>query len=132
MRIDFERTHRITLAVGNKLTRAYRKLYGRTKGYLVPVGYSRSIFDDILAQPGCMGIRFYGGADAKGRATLVLAGFDRDGNDIVGCDNENMGRFAKRMSSAAAQNARGPSPAVIGDVPWRCPPLCSKPNPLNT
>src|SRR5579871_5159060 len=42
----------------------------------------RNIIDKILAQPGCVGMRFYYGLNEEGRKTLVYVGIDNDGKDI--------------------------------------------------
>ena len=49
------------------------------------VGYTvgRNILDAILAQPGCVGIRFFNALNEFGQKTLVYAGVDAAGNDIV-------------------------------------------------
>jgi hypothetical protein len=43
----------------------------------------RNILEQILAQPGCTGIRFYNGINEKGQKTLVYIGIDDAGNDII-------------------------------------------------
>ena len=69
------------------------------------VYFGRSIFDKILAQPGCVGIRFYYAQKDDGTPTLVLVGVDAGGNDITG----------------------GP----VGDDSFPCPPFCGPPDILN-
>ena len=44
---------------------------------------NRLEFDQILAQPGCVGMRFYYGLNEDGIKTLVYVGIDADGKDIV-------------------------------------------------
>src|ERR1700761_1494998 len=48
-------------------------------------GYTvgRNIIDQILAQPGCVGLRFYNALNEAGQKTLVYVGIDADGKDIV-------------------------------------------------
>jgi len=43
----------------------------------------RNIIDEILAQQGCVGIRFYNALNENGQKTLVYVGIDADGKDIV-------------------------------------------------
>jgi hypothetical protein len=43
----------------------------------------KNVLEQILAQPGCAGIRFYNGINEKGQKTLVYVGMDCDGKDIV-------------------------------------------------
>ena len=97
-----KRNHRITDAVARNMRVRYLKKYGKRPTALAPGAYSRDIFDKVLAQPQCVGIRFYPGLDTSGRQTLLFCGVDRGGNDILA--------------------------GIIGDAPWRCPPVCSEPN----
>jgi hypothetical protein len=50
-----------------------------------PFGFNvgRNIIDQILAQPGCAGLRIYKAINEEGSQTLVYAGVDRNGNTIV-------------------------------------------------
>jgi hypothetical protein len=60
--------------------------------------FGRSIFDKILAQSGCVGVRFYYAQKDDGTSTLVLVGVDNMSNDMTG--------------------------GVLGDVVIPCPPYC--------
>ncbi|MFN0181832.1 MAG: hypothetical protein ACKVZ0_23750 [Gemmatimonadales bacterium] len=92
--------------VGHRTAQTYRqrflKKYARKKAPLGVAAYNRAIFDTILAQEGCVGIRFYPGIDAEGRLTLLFCGVHAEGGDILA--------------------------GTIGDTPWRCPPWCSDVN----
>ncbi|HMH20687.1 MAG TPA: hypothetical protein VK563_02870 [Puia sp.] len=46
-------------------------------------GMGKIILEKMLAQPGCVGMRFYNGINEKGEKTLVYVGIDEAGNDIV-------------------------------------------------
>ena len=50
-----------------------------TKSYFI----GRNVIDQILAQPGCAGIRFYNAYNEKGEKTLVYLGVDEAGKSIV-------------------------------------------------
>ena len=52
---------------------------GELGGYVL----GRNIIDQILAQPGCMGMRFYYGLNEEGQKTLVYVGVDADGKDLL-------------------------------------------------
>jgi hypothetical protein len=67
--------------------------------------FGRNIFDKILSQGGCVGIRYYYGQDDNGASNLVLVGVDASGNDMTG--------------------------GVMGDLGIPCPPICPGPSPLN-
>jgi hypothetical protein len=43
----------------------------------------RNIIEHILAQPGCVGMRFYNALNEEGKKTLVYVGMDASGKDIV-------------------------------------------------
>jgi hypothetical protein len=97
-----KKNHRISDAVARNMRLRYLKKYGNRSTALTAGAYSRDIFDKILAQPQCVGVRFYPGLDTGGRLTLLFCGVDNRGDDILA--------------------------GIIGDTPWRCPPLCSSAN----
>jgi hypothetical protein len=45
----------------------------------------RKIIDQILAQPGCVGIKFYSAYDEIGKKTFVYVGVDQNGKAIIEC-----------------------------------------------
>jgi len=96
-------SHFVTLAEASEYTRLYResKRIGDSKA----VYFGRRISEEILGQDGCVGMRLYLAKEDSGRRTLVLAGVNADGNDIV--------------------------PGILGEQVWDCPPWCSVVNPLN-
>jgi hypothetical protein len=60
--------------------KAYQESHpGEIRGYHI----GRNIIDQILAQPGCVAMRFYYGLNEDGAKTLVYVGSDAEGNDIV-------------------------------------------------
>lgn len=89
-----EENHGITIAEARNDVGNYR----RDKGANAVKGmyFSRDLYERILAQDGCVGIRFYYGQEAE-TPTLVLVGADSKGNDLVG---------------------------ITGDGGFPCPPLC--------
>lgn len=94
------RKHRVTHAKARELRDRYVKKYPGSKSILDIGSYHRKIFDTILAQPNCVGIRFYPGVDEEGRLTLLFCGVNGEtGNDIL--------------------------EGTIGDIPVRCPIMCS-------
>jgi hypothetical protein len=98
----YKRNHRVSHAVARRLRSRYIKKYADRPGELVTGAYNRKIFQQILDQQGCIGIRFYPGLNDKGLVTLLFCGIDRYGNDILA--------------------------GIIGDIPFTCPPMCSAPN----
>jgi hypothetical protein len=96
------RNHELTHKQARAMREAYIKRHQGKSGELRSGVYGRGIFEKILKQKGCVGIRFYPGLDEKGNVTVLFVGVDAEGNDIL----------------------RG----LIGDSPWNCPPFCSSPN----
>ena len=43
----------------------------------------KTVLEQILAQPGCAGIRFYNALNEEGNKTLVYVGINEDGENIV-------------------------------------------------
>ena len=70
--------------ISHELAADFMKAYqdthvGENGGYQI----GRNIIDQILSQPGCVGMRFYYGLNEDGIKTLVYVGIDADGKDIV-------------------------------------------------
>ncbi len=94
----------ITLEDGAAMTARYRNsiIPGETIGFIG----SKNIFDRILNQPGCEGIRIYFGINEFGKQNLVVVGTDDVGNDLAD--------------------------GLIADSFGACPPICSSSNSLNS
>lgn len=93
----------ITLADGSTMTASFRRNFpNATKA----VYYTSNVFNDIMSQTGCVGIRIYNAVDASGNMTNVLVGVDVNGNDLY--------------------------QGKVYDKGGLCPPLCSTKNPLNS
>ena len=67
--------------------------------------FGRGIFDKMLAQPRCVGIRYYYAATDSGVSTIVLVGVDSVGNDLMD--------------------------GTLAEMSYPCPPFCPSPNALN-
>jgi hypothetical protein len=75
----------------------------------------RNILEQILAQPGCAGIRFYNGINEKGQKTLVYVGMDTEGRDIVKkVVVEEDGSLVKVNATVADRNDNGGP--TLGDI----------------
>ena len=92
--------HRIPLAEAAEQTKRYRESRHSAGLFL------RQELDELLAQPGCSGLRFYYGRNRDAMDTVILVGVDKNGNDI--------------------------SDGVLMDVHFPCPPICSGANALNS
>jgi len=89
--------HEVTHARARKMRKRALEVYGR-EGIGSAQGYHREIFETILGDRRCVGIRFYPGIDEGGQFTLLFCGFDSKGDNIL--------------------------VGTIGDSPYRCPPFC--------
>ncbi|MEP6573305.1 MAG: hypothetical protein ABJD11_11445 [Gemmatimonadota bacterium] len=132
-------SHRIALEEAAELTRRFRRRNPRSvRAWL----FSRDIFDDILTQKGCVGVRCYRAITPGGEPQLVLVGVDANGDDLVprlrpdpsGSWKTTGGKplstaRAALKSSTAQSNSQG---GVVGDVGWPCPPVCATKSPLNS
>lgn len=96
--------HRITLAEGAELTSRYRKS-GATKTTESGAFNAKPVLG-LLAQAGCVGVRFYRGLTADDAPALVLVGVDAEGNDMTA--------------------------GIVLDRHLPCPPYCTDDNALNS
>ena len=70
----------IGLELGNQLVKAFAVANpNEVQSYTI----GRNIIDQILAQPGCVGIRFYNAVNEKGEKTLVYLWIDQNGKTIL-------------------------------------------------
>lgn len=70
----------ISHEMGDDFIKAYENAHPEgPRGFMV----GRNILDRILAQPGCVGIRFHHAINEKGQKTIVYIGMDENGNDLV-------------------------------------------------
>jgi hypothetical protein len=52
-------------------------------GEIISHFFGREILEKILAQDGCVGLRFYNAIDPQGKPHLIIAGASADGQDQV-------------------------------------------------
>lgn len=82
MAIDGKENHRIPLHAARGMIRRFRErplVPRRVRGHAV----SRGIIEEILGQPGCMGLRMYHALDETGAETLVIVGITADERDMT-------------------------------------------------
>jgi hypothetical protein len=98
-----ERNHKVSLEAAAALTKGYREV--AAKG--TPLGslFPRDVFERLLAQPRCAGIRIYYGRNDRREHELLLVGVDETGDDMT--DGE------------------------MFDISYPCPPYCGGGNVLN-
>ena len=97
------RNHKVSLEAAAALTKGYRETApkGTPLGSLFP----RDVFERLLAQPGCAGIRMYYGRNERREHELLLVGVDAEGEDMT--------------------------TGELFDFGLPCPPYCGEPNALN-
>lgn len=88
--------HVISLEKAQKLTETFQ--LAAKPGEMMAAYLGRNIFQKILDQEECVGIRIYNAISEKGTPTFVIVGVDGNGNDMIG----------------------GP----VGDETLPCPPWC--------
>ena|SRR5689334_23541974 len=72
------RRHKITLEEARSLVRRGARPITTRGGH-----FPREVFEAILAQPNCAGIRFYYGTNTDGSPALVLVGIDATTADLT-------------------------------------------------
>lgn len=104
MALPEPKDHRISLRDAAILTKRHQAHAGKDapKGAL----FLRPLLDELLAQPGCSGMRVYYARTTKGEATLVVVGVDQHGDDMT--------------------------EGTLLEDPFLCPPLCGDANALNS
>ncbi|MCX6197221.1 MAG: hypothetical protein NTY55_11350 [Flavobacteriia bacterium] len=94
----------ISLQEASEMTARYRATI--QPGETIAVAGSREIFDQILAQSGCEGLRMYFAIEPDGTKTLVVVGIDSAENDMTkGLIAENFGPCPKRCPQPNALNS---------------------------
>ena len=93
------KSHRISLDDAAAQARRHRD--GQHNGGM----FLRAELDQLLAQSGCAGFRFYYGRKADGQDTVILVGVDEKGNDM--------------------------EQGVLLEDHFLCPPWCGSANALN-
>jgi hypothetical protein len=66
--------------LAKELINSYKNTYPESFAAVV---IGRNIIDQMLAQPGCVGIRFIDAINEEGQKTLVYIGVDAAGKDIL-------------------------------------------------
>lgn len=94
---------KISLTEASSMTEKFRtKFPNESMAYM----YSAEVFQSILTQENCVGLRIYNGIDENGHLQSVLVGVDENGNDLY--------------------------QGEIYDRALVCPPKCASSNPLNS
>ena len=99
------RDHRVSLKDAVAFARRHREAAGKGKAGERGGMFHKEGVAQLLAQPGCAGLRFYFGNDDGGASAIVLVGVDEKGNDMTS--------------------------GVVLERHFPCPPYCGDPSELN-
>jgi hypothetical protein len=81
----------------------------------------KDIISQILAQPGCAGIKFYNALNEKGEKTLVYLGLNENGQEIVeysAIDNCGILKNEQAIVADRAGTGKGSTPFGGGGSWW--------------
>ncbi len=100
--------------LGNQMINSYR---AANPADVVYYEIGRNILDQILAQPGCAGIKFYNAYNEMGEKTLVYVGLNSDGKAILNFSAvNNMGVLESNNGIVADRiKTGGDGPRIDGD-----------------
>ena len=80
-------------------------------GYFI----GRNIIEQVLAQPGCIGIKFYNAYNEAGRKTLVYVGVNAAGNDMLSITAINTNGQLETSNGIVADRIKE---FEVSDMPW--------------
>lgn len=84
-----------------------------------PFVIGSKILNQILAQSGCVGIKFHQAYNEVGQKTLVYVGLDKNGNSLVNYNVvDNEGVLSTEKGIVADRSTRPIGDSIIGDDAW--------------
>lgn len=93
----------IGVELGAQMISSYRQANPTdTLGYFI----GRNILEQVLAQPGCVGIKFYNAYNEVGSKTLVYVGVDAAGNDMLSVTSINMDGRLEAVNGIVADRVK--------------------------
>lgn len=93
----------VGVELGSSMIAAYRQANPTdTVGYFI----GRSILEQVLAQPGCVGIKFYNAYNEAGSKTLVYVGVNAAGNDMLSITSINLDGRLEAVNGIVADRIR--------------------------
>lgn len=93
----------IGLELGAQMISTYRQENPTdTLGYFI----GRNILEQVLAQPGCVGIKFYNAYNEAGKKTLVYVGVSANGNDMLTVSSINVDGRLEAVNGIVADRIR--------------------------
>jgi hypothetical protein len=82
--------------------------------------FSRTLFEQLLALPGCVQLRFYNAVNSNNEHTLVITGVDKDENDIY-FDLKNNSKKEKASFAKLMAVDGGTDTNAVGNMGGKCP-----------
>ena len=109
----------IGLELGTQMVKGYQKANpSDVHSYLI----GRDIIDQVLAQPGCVGIKFYNAYNELGEKTLVYVGVNESGKAIIEYQVVNGAGQLDSQKGIVADRVRIPGtssrPAAFDNDEW--------------
>lgn len=104
----------VGLELGTQMVKNYREANPTdVQWYMV----GREIIEKVLAQPGCVGLKFYNAYNEEGQKTLVYVGVDQNGKVILEYSVINVEGELAREKGIVADRIRLPNASdnIIGD-----------------
>ena len=104
-------------ALGAQMISSYRQENPTdVLGYFI----GRNILEQVLAQPGCVGIKFYNAYNEMGAKTLVYVGVNADGNDMLNVTSINLDGRLEAVKGIVADRIRElkPPKPITPDTSW--------------
>ncbi len=89
--------------LGVKMVKDYYDAFGEGGAQFV----GKNILQDILAQPGCIGINIYKALNEKGEKTYVLVGLDKSNNPILEISAVNIQGILEQQEGIVADRNFG-------------------------
>ena len=89
--------------LGVKMVKDYYDTFGEGGAQFV----GKNILQEILAQPGCIGINIYKALNEKGEKTYVLVGLDKSNNPILEITSVNTNGVLEQQEGIVADRNFG-------------------------
>jgi hypothetical protein len=123
----------IDIKIANEWTKNHRE---RNPGHVISQFFGAEILNKILAQPGCVGLRFYYAnsqpatgwgrfmnkmfAKNEGQVHLIIAGVNKDGTDQLPTGETHLEAYSLNVAGTASASASGTT-TILGEQSVPCP-----------
>ncbi|HVG40021.1 MAG TPA: hypothetical protein VM888_00320 [Chitinophagaceae bacterium] len=78
----------------------------------------RNILEQVMAQPGCVGIKFYNAYNEVGQKTLVYVGVNANGDDMLSITTINTNGELSELKGIVADRVKLPPPPPHDENGW--------------